>query len=92
MKTEKVLFPYVFSKLQIYVTEDHFYYVHMIRLWKPPKIGSLKLDRANRPLELLTQIVVVGCNMRFVLQSLPKTNGPIAANQTKGPNAVQQRS
>ena len=51
MKIEHVLFPSVFSKLQIRVSEDHFQCVHTIRFSEliMTKIGSLKTDRVNEP-------------------------------------------
>ena len=49
MKIEHVLFPSVFSKLQIRVSEGDFQCVHTIRFWEPTKIGSLKTDRVNGP-------------------------------------------
>ena len=50
MKIEHVLFPSVFSKLQIRVSESHFQFVQMIRFPEPTKIGSLKTDHVNGPL------------------------------------------
>ena len=50
MKTEHVLFPSVFSKLRIRVSEGHFQCVHTIRFSEPTKIGSVKTDRVNWPL------------------------------------------
>ena len=35
-----VLFPSIFSELQIRVLEGHFYCVHRIRFLEPTKIGS----------------------------------------------------
>ena len=49
MKIEHVLFPFVFSKLWIPVSEGHFQCVHTIRVSEPTNIGSLKMDRLNRP-------------------------------------------
>ena len=49
MKIEHVLFPSVFSKLLIRVSEDHFQCVLAIRFSEPTKIGSLKTDRVNGP-------------------------------------------
>ena len=51
MKIEYVLFPSVFSKLLIRVSEGHFQCVHMILFSEPTKIGSLKMDRVNGPLQ-----------------------------------------
>ena len=51
MKIEHVLFPSVFSKLRIRVLEGHFQGVHTIRFSEPTKIGSLKTDRVNGPLD-----------------------------------------
>ena len=48
-KIEHVLFPSVFSKLGMRVSEGHFQCVHTIRFSKPIKIGSLKTDRVNGP-------------------------------------------
>ena len=48
MKIEHVLFPSVFSNLQIRVSEGHFQCVHTIR-FSGEKIGSLKTDRVNGP-------------------------------------------
>ena len=53
MKIENVLFPSVFSKLLIPVSEGHFQCVHMTQFLEPTKIGSLKMDRANGPLRWL---------------------------------------
>ena len=50
MKIEHVLFPFVFSKLRIRVSEGHFQRVHTIRFSEPTKIGSLKTGRVNGPL------------------------------------------
>ena len=50
MKIEHVLFPSVFSKLRIRVSEGHFQRVHTIRFSKSTNIGSLKTDRVNGPL------------------------------------------
>ena len=47
MKIEHVLFPSVFSKLRIRVSEGHFQCLHTIRFSEPTKIGSLKTDRVN---------------------------------------------
>ena len=44
MKKEHILFPSVFSKLRIRVSEGHFQCVHTIRFSEPTKIGSLKTD------------------------------------------------
>ena len=44
MKIEHVLFPSVFSKLRIRMSEGHFHCVHTIRFSEPTKIGSLKTD------------------------------------------------
>ena len=49
MKIEHVLFPSVFSKLQIRVSEGHFQCVNTIRFLEPTKIGSLKTDCVNGP-------------------------------------------
>ena len=49
MKIEHVLFPFVFSKLRICVSEGHFQCVHTIRFSEPTKVGSLKTDRVNGP-------------------------------------------
>ena len=51
MKIEHVLFPSVFSKLRIRLMEGNFQCVHTIHFSEPTKIGSLKTDRVNRPLE-----------------------------------------
>ena len=56
MKIEYVLFPSVFSKLRIRVSEGHFQCVYTIRLSEQTKIGSIKTDRVNGPLH---------CNFRF---------------------------
>ena len=48
MKIEHVLFPSVFSKLRISVSEGHDR-VYSIRFSESPKIGSLKSDRVNGP-------------------------------------------
>ena len=53
MKIEHVLFPFVFSKLGTRVSEGHFQCVHAIRFLQPTKIGSLKTDRVNRPLDII---------------------------------------
>ena len=53
MKTEHVLFPSVFSKFRIRVSEGHFQCVHKIRFSEPAKIGSLKSDLVNGPLEVV---------------------------------------
>ena len=50
MRKEHVLFPSVFSKLRIRVLEGHFQCVQTIRFSEPTKIGSLKMDRVNGPL------------------------------------------
>ena len=55
MKIEHVLFPFVFSNLRIRVLEGHFHCVHTIRFPEPTKIGSLKTDRVNGPLQLRTK-------------------------------------
>ena len=47
MKMVDVLFPSVFSKLRIRVSEGHFHCVHTIRFSESTKIGSLKTDRAK---------------------------------------------
>ena len=47
MRIEHVLFPSVFSKLRIRVSEGHFQCVHMIRFSEPTNIGSLKTDLKN---------------------------------------------
>ena len=47
MKIEDVLFPSVFSKLRIRVSEGQFQCVHTIRFSEPTKIGSSKTDRVN---------------------------------------------
>ena len=52
MKIELVLFLSFFSKLRIRVLEGHFQCVHTIRLSEPTKIGSLKTDRVNGPLNI----------------------------------------
>ena len=55
MKIEHVLFLSVFfSKLRISVSEGHLQCVHTIRFLKPTKIGSLKTDSVNGPLEVKT--------------------------------------
>ena len=51
METEHVLFPSLYSELRICVSEGHFQCVHKIRFSKPTKIGSLKTDRVNGPLQ-----------------------------------------
>ena len=51
MKIEHVLFPSVFSKLRIRVSEGHFQRVYMIRFSERTKIGSLETDRVNGPLD-----------------------------------------
>ena len=51
MTIEHVLFPSVFSKLRIRVSEGHFQCLHTIRFLEPTKIGCLKTDRENRPKE-----------------------------------------
>ena len=53
MKIEHALFPSVFSKLRIRVSEGHFQCVHTIRFSEPTKIGSLKTDRVNGPQDSL---------------------------------------
>ena len=50
MKIEQVLSPSVFFLIRIRVSDGHFYCVHMIRFSEPTKIGPLKSDRVNRPL------------------------------------------
>ena len=52
MKKEHVLFSFVFSHLRIRVLEGHFQCVHTIQFSEPTKIGSLKMDRVNGPLDL----------------------------------------
>ena len=47
MKLEHVLFPSVFSKLRICMSEGHFQRVHTILFTEPTKVGSLKMDRVN---------------------------------------------
>ena len=47
MEIEHVLFPSVYSKLQICVSKGKFQCVHTIRFSKPTEIGSLKTDRVN---------------------------------------------
>ena len=49
MKIEHVLFPSVFSKLRIRVSEGHFQCIYTIRFSEPTKIGSSKMDRVNGP-------------------------------------------
>ena len=49
MKIEHVLFPSVFSKLRIRVSEGQFQCVRTIRFLEPTKIRSLKKDRVNGP-------------------------------------------
>ena len=61
MKIEHVLFPSVFSKLRIRVSEGHFYCVHMIRCSELTKIGSC--ERALRILENYDNDLHC-CNMR----------------------------
>ena len=51
MNIEYVLFPSVFSNLWIHVSEGHFQCVHKIRFSEPTKLGSLKTDRVNGPLD-----------------------------------------
>ena len=53
MKIEHVLFPSIFAKLRIRVSEGNFQCVHTIRFSEPTKIGSLKTDRVNGPLKRL---------------------------------------
>ena len=48
-KIEHVLFPSIFSKLRIPVSEGHFQCVHTIPFSEPTKVGSLKTDRVNGP-------------------------------------------
>ena len=52
MKIEHVLFCFhpFFSNLRIRVSEGPFQCVHTIRFSEPAKIGSLKTDRVNGPL------------------------------------------
>ena len=50
MKIEHVLFPSVFSKLRILVSDGHFHCVQTIRFSEPTKFRSLESDRVNRPL------------------------------------------
>ena len=52
LKIEHVLFPSVFSKLRIRVSEGHFQCLHTIRFSEPTKIGSfiIKTDRVNGPI------------------------------------------
>ena len=59
MKIEHVLFPSVFSKLRIRLSEGHFHCVHTIRFSEPTKIGSLKTDCVNAPLSLIKEIQAV---------------------------------
>ena len=49
MEIEHVLFPSVFSKLRIRVSEGHVQCVHTIRFSEPTKIGFVKKDRVNVP-------------------------------------------
>ena len=42
-----------FFKLRIRVSEGHFQCVHTIQFSEPTKIGSLKSDRVNGPLEVV---------------------------------------
>ena len=49
IKIKHVLFPSVFSKLRIRVSEGDFQYVHTIRFSEPTKLGSLKTCRVNGP-------------------------------------------
>ena len=49
MKIEHVLFPSVFSKLRIRVSEGHFRCIQTIQFSEPTKIESLKTDRVNGP-------------------------------------------
>ena len=52
MKTEHMVFPFVFFfNLRIHVSENDFYCVHTIRFKEPTKVGSLKSDCVNAPLE-----------------------------------------
>ena len=51
MKIEHVLFPSVVFKLRICVSKGHSQCVHTISVLEPIKIGSLKTDRVNGPLE-----------------------------------------
>ena len=55
MKIELVLFPSVYSNLQIRVLEGHFQCVHTIRFSEPTKIGSLKTGRVDGPYEISRQ-------------------------------------
>ena len=60
MKIDHVLFPSVFSKLRIRVSEGHFHCVHTIRFSKLTKFGSLKTDRVNNgPLDFELGICIV---------------------------------
>ena len=45
-----------FSKLLIRVSKGHFYCVCTIRVFDPQKIGSMKSDRVNRPLDGIKRI------------------------------------
>ena len=58
MKIEHVLFPSVFSNFRIRVSEGHFQCVHTIGVLEPTKIGSLKTDRVNGPLNFLLYVVL----------------------------------
>ena len=51
MEIDHVLFPFVFYKLRIPVSEGNFQCVHAIRFSEPTRIGSLKTDSVNRPLQ-----------------------------------------
>ena len=48
LKIEHVLFPSVFAKLRIRMSEGHFQCVHAIRFSEPTKIGSLKNGTCER--------------------------------------------
>ena len=52
MEIEHVLFPSFFFKLWIRLMEGHFQYVHTISFSEPTKIGFLKTDLLNGPLDL----------------------------------------
>ena len=88
MKIEDVLFPYVFSNLQIHVSESHFHCVHTIQFSEPTKIGSLKTNRVNGPSELQNQLAPTGkqelCSYNRVdgvgqSKSLPKVSKETSA-------------
>ena len=55
MKIQHLLFLSVFSKLRIRVSEGHFQCVPTIGFSEPTKIGSLKTDRVNGPLQILVE-------------------------------------